>query len=87
MKYKISLSNKESVLTDEEGYKKLLDNISSNFVIIGDEVINPSFISSITKINDYLFDNYIYDRTPKRKLVGHIDDTTRTYVIDKIEEE
>jgi hypothetical protein len=47
MKYKISMSNKESVMTDEDGYKKIVDNISSSFVMIGEELINPSFIISI----------------------------------------
>ena len=53
MNYEVSLSNKKSIFIDEENYQKLLDNISANFVILNGEVVNPSFITSITKDNSF----------------------------------
>ena len=86
IKYKVSLSNKESVYVDEEGYVKLLENISSNFVILNGEVVNPSFIVSITK--EMVFDDKpsFYAPKPNMRLKGHIDEESRTYVIDGEEE-
>lgn len=83
IKYKISLSNKVTVYTDEDGYVKLLENISSNFVILNGEVVNPSFIVSITKELDWgTNEPSLYVPTPNMRLKGHIDEKTRKYVID-----
>lgn len=88
MKYKVSLNNKESISIDEEGYKKLLENINSNFVILNGEVVNPSYIVSITKIPEVIFGNsssYQLSK-PRMKMIGHTDPVTRTYIIDGYEE-
>lgn len=86
IRYKVSLNNKVNVYIDEEGYTKLLENISSNFVILNGEVVNPSYIVSITK--DMFWDDApsFYAPKPNMRLKGHIDDKTRTYVIDGEEE-
>ena len=86
IKYKVSLSNKECVYVDEYGYTKLLENISSNFVILNGEVVNPSFIISITKEVNFDSEPSFYAPKPNMKLKGHIDDKTRTYIIDGEEE-
>lgn len=86
IKYKVSLSNKESVFVDEAGYVKLLENISSNFVILNGEVVNPSFIVSITKQEIWDDSPSFYAPKPNMRLKGHIDDATRTYIIDGEEE-
>lgn len=86
MRYRIALNNKDVVHVDEEGYKKLLENINSNFVILNDEVINPAYIVSITKVNEWLFANSssaTLSEEPK-KIKGHIDHEKRTYVIDEV---
>lgn len=49
MKYKVSMSNKNDVYINKEDYKKLLENMNNSFVLLGDELINPSFIISITR--------------------------------------
>jgi hypothetical protein len=77
------MSNKESVMTDEDGYKKIVDNISSSFVMIGEELINPSFIISITKCQDIMFNDYVSEREPYQKIIGHVDYDRGIYVIDE----
>ncbi len=82
IRYKVSLSNKVDVYINEEGYVKLLENISSNFVILNGEVVNPSFIVSITK--DFMFDSTpsFYAPSPNKRLVGHIDEERNVYIVD-----
>lgn len=87
IKYRVHLSNKTSVLIDVENYGKLLENISSNFVILNGEVVNPSFIVSIIKENCWDDEPTMFRASkPNMKLVGHIDEETRTYIIDGEEE-
>ena len=82
MMYKISMSNRESILTNKEMVDKLLANISSNFVILGDEIVNPSFIVSITKEFDIEENHHSIKKASKYKQIGHMDDARNSYVID-----
>jgi len=83
MMYRVSMSNKESVAIDEEQYAKLISNVDKNFVLLGNEMVNPSFIVSVTKINDWAFGgSSSYIEKPKKKITGHIDEERGVYVID-----
>ena len=85
MMYKVSMSNKESVVINEENYTKLINNVDKNFVLLGNELVNPSFIVSVTKIMAWEESVFRVTEKPKR-IKGHIDRERGVYVIDSEEE-
>lgn len=48
MIYTLNLSSKETLRITEEEKKKFESNLDKNFIKIGDSIINPSFVVSIT---------------------------------------
>ena len=46
--YKLTLSNKESLLIDEIELQKFENNVDKNFIKLKNGIINPSFVVSIT---------------------------------------
>ncbi len=81
--YKISLSNKEDVYVKEEQYKSILESMNNNFVLIGEELINPSFIISITKVT---LSSVPTKYLPKEEMEGYIDEKRGVFVVTKSKE-
>jgi hypothetical protein len=80
-RYCVALSNKTNVFISEEEYIKLVNNIDKNFVLLGNEMINPSFIISVTKDINWN-DSLPAPREPQKRIIGHIDKERGVYVID-----
>ncbi len=52
MIYKVSLTNKEKIYLSEADHKRLLENLTKDFVILNGEMFKPTMIVSITKAPD-----------------------------------
>ncbi len=48
MKYKILMSNKEEIIITEAEYQHFMKNTDSRFVQLNEQIINPSYVVSVS---------------------------------------
>lgn len=82
-KYEIHLSNKDSLLIDEQDYQKLIVGLGSgNFVVLKNGgIVNPSFVSHVRPIESPL---ELEDRLVP-KLEGYVDTERKVFVVTRDE--
>lgn len=78
MKYTLHLSNKSTVVIDEEDFEKFQKfSTSGNFIRLKQAIINPSFVIAITPLKEQ----------PSRKIDGYISEETGAFVVTEEKEE
>ena len=81
--YKAQLSNKESIILDEDDFKKLVAGMNSgSFVKLKKAIINPSFLVTVLPVK---YNLAVKEIIPERVIEGYIDEETGVYKVTKDE--
>lgn len=79
--FKLYLSNKETVIIDQEDFDKLgMAMNTGSFVKLKNAIVNPSYISHVFPISQK---EALENESPERKIVGHVDEERGVYVVEQ----